>query len=136
MAIKIFHILFNPQLNFITASTLDTNINTNQTRTNDLIRPKLQFELIATYIIQVGLGTFNAAFPTGPFKSYYLYIDTGSSLLWNLFQILSASPLRSPSSLQTRPMCRGFLLPGHYVHEQLCHPYHSRRHNLLAILTF
>ncbi|CAN6558611.1 unnamed protein product [Malus baccata var. baccata] len=58
-------------LDFTISSALNTYINTNQTMTNDLIRPKLQFQLIATYIIQVGLGTFDAAFPADPFKSFY-----------------------------------------------------------------
>ncbi|KAM1858289.1 hypothetical protein ACFX14_008291 [Malus domestica] len=79
-------------LDFTISSALNTYINTNQTMTNDLIRPKLQFQLIATYTIQVGLGTFDEAFPADPFKSFYLYIDTGSSLLWNLCEDCQKPP--------------------------------------------
>ncbi|KAM1058057.1 hypothetical protein ACFX1X_031619 [Malus domestica] len=146
MAVKFFQILFKPQLNFTIASTLNTNINTNQTRTNDLIRPKLQFELIATYIIQVGLGTFNAAFlrihsnhttcaSTLAAASYGISVRIVKSLETNAFVArylltLTASPNLISLSLAVailfanQAMRRGFLLPGHYVHEQLRHLYH------------
>ncbi|XP_048442761.1 aspartic proteinase nepenthesin-1-like [Pyrus x bretschneideri] len=71
------------------ASALTLSNNMSQTAKNrpydEFIRPQVEYYPIATYIVAVGLGTFpDAKFPERPFKSYYLYMDTGSALTWVL----------------------------------------------------
>ncbi|CAB4281504.1 unnamed protein product [Prunus armeniaca] len=61
------------------------NNNVSQTIINPLdIRPKLEFYPYGSYLVQVGIGTFDAPFPARSFNTYYLYTDTGSILTWVL----------------------------------------------------
>ncbi|XP_034229668.1 probable aspartic protease At2g35615 [Prunus dulcis] len=61
------------------------NNNVSQTIINPLdIRPKLEFYPYGSYLVQVGIGTFDATFPARSFNTYYLYTDTGSILTWVL----------------------------------------------------
>ncbi|KAL0459618.1 UNVERIFIED_CONTAM: Aspartyl protease AED3 [Sesamum latifolium] len=48
----------------------------------DLVRPQVSIQYPYYYMVKVGIGTFTARPPYPSFKSYYLYMDTGSDLLW------------------------------------------------------
>ncbi|KAL0389589.1 UNVERIFIED_CONTAM: Aspartic proteinase Asp1 [Sesamum calycinum] len=48
----------------------------------DLVRPQVGVQYPYYYMVKVGIGTFTARPPYPSFKSYYLYMDTGSDLTW------------------------------------------------------
>ncbi|CAL9023863.1 unnamed protein product [Prunus brigantina] len=71
-------------LRTLASVSLNNHNNMSQTINPLDIRPKLEFYPYGSYLVQVGIGTFDARFPARPFKTLYLYTDTGSSLLWVL----------------------------------------------------
>ncbi|KAL0435831.1 UNVERIFIED_CONTAM: putative aspartic protease [Sesamum radiatum] len=60
----------------VAQSTFPCNVNP------DLVRPQVSIQYPYYYMVKIGIGTFTARPPYPSFKSYYLYMDTVSDLLW------------------------------------------------------
>ncbi|KAM1058065.1 hypothetical protein ACFX1X_031627 [Malus domestica] len=84
------------------AAALSNNMSqTSKNPLDELPRLKLEFYPYGMYIVQLGLGTFDAKFPASTFKTYYLYTDTGSQLIWTLCEdCLKQTP--QPKCFKTR----------------------------------
>lgn len=48
----------------------------------DFLRPQVAVQSPYSYMVKIGIGTFKLQPPYPSFKSYYLYMDTGSDLMW------------------------------------------------------
>jgi hypothetical protein len=65
----------------ISANTDQTN-GSQSIHPNEAFRAPIAIQAMSTYMVRLGIGTFNATFPARPFKTYHLHMDTGSALTW------------------------------------------------------